>query len=197
MSKTVKSHTKNLNKQHSQQITRKEGRPMKEVIPPLLNNKQPREVYIKPQIDNFTREFLCENKPNDPFPEWPGDDIAKSFDFQNIEEKEYTDDFLICLPKSVLPDAQFTIKWLRPEDYIREKQLDNELKLRMSGRNVTKLRHKIRFLYYGTKDNVTMAMSSRSSLVKLPSSNFNWGAKILSYQNIDKCNIQILLINIT
>ncbi len=54
----------------------KEGRPIKEVVPPIPN-KYPRDHYIHQPIENYSRNYNCEAEPFSPFPEWPGDEYAK------------------------------------------------------------------------------------------------------------------------
>jgi len=60
--------------------TKKEGRPLKDVVPPIPN-KAPREPIILPPVDNFDRNYKCESEPYIPFSEWPGDDVANVINF--------------------------------------------------------------------------------------------------------------------
>ncbi len=55
---------------------RKEGRPIREVVPPT-SNKPPREPNPILFVDNFNRTYSCTSEPFYSFPEWPGDDVVK------------------------------------------------------------------------------------------------------------------------
>lgn len=60
---------------------------------------------------------------------------------------EDPDNNSINLPISIKNDTVGEIKWLRPEDYIRQYNIEKELKIREPNKNPIKLRHKLNDLY--------------------------------------------------
>jgi len=82
-----------------------------------------------------------------------------------------------------LPHAYYSIKWNRPEHYIRERLLDNELRFRMPNRNILKLRYKIRQLYYGEKEQVS------NTILKTIQS--KWTHQIKTFQSVKEEDIAL------
>jgi len=63
------------------QPSKKEGRPIQEVVPPLLFDKKPREIiFTKQEVNNIkneiNKEYECFSEPNQVLPEWPGNEVA-------------------------------------------------------------------------------------------------------------------------
>ena len=110
----------------------KAGKPLKDIMP--AGTKPPREGVVpklegEPEIE---RKFDYE--PLAPFPEWPGNEEAKTHDFttgcdknEEGEVQPFTDDFEIHLPPSFKEFMRDKNNWLRPDEYIREVLAEQEL----------------------------------------------------------------------
>ena len=110
----------------------KAGKPLKDIMP--AGAKAPREGVVakldgEPEIE---RKFDYE--PLAPFPEWPGNEEAKAYDFTTGCEKTedgdtvpFVDETEIFLPPSFKEFMRDKNNWLRPGEYLREILADQEL----------------------------------------------------------------------
>jgi len=110
----------------------KAGKPLKDIMP--AGSKAPREGVVpklegEPEIE---RKFDYE--PLEPFPEWPGNEEAKNYDFTTGCEKTesgdivpFTDETPISLPPSFHEFMRDKNHWLRPDEYLREILAEQEL----------------------------------------------------------------------
>jgi len=57
------------------QPSKKIGLSLKEVVPPL--NKNPRDLIPIQHPESFNKKYEPEYIPFEPFPEWPGDEVAQ------------------------------------------------------------------------------------------------------------------------
>ena len=64
----------------------------------------------------------------------------------------FTDNFKFNLPQSLILEGCTEIKWLRPEQYIKECHLDEKLKKVYPNKNVIKLRSMIKLLFNNSKN---------------------------------------------
>ena len=71
----MKKLTKEQQLKNSIPSIKKEGRPIKEVVPPL--NKEPREVFVSKLNESLSRDYKCFAEPSEIHPEWPGNEEAK------------------------------------------------------------------------------------------------------------------------
>jgi hypothetical protein len=99
----------------------KQGTPLKEIIPPTIKqpprdpkvSKNP-EYVPNPQKIN---EYVPQSTPED----WPGDEIASTFDF-GVESgtlKPFTDQTKFPLPPSLRPSSNAVIFWRRPKELLK------------------------------------------------------------------------------
>ena len=146
--------SKKINKD-KKEPSKKIGLSIKEVIPPLPN-KNPRELLPIQHPESFIKKYEPEYIPFEIFPEWVSDEAAQvykinyfqNFDYSAVGEDDgiFRDSFKIHLPYSIASENP-EIKWIRPERYIRQKNIEREVKLSQPGKNATKLRLSINEVY--------------------------------------------------
>lgn len=103
----------------------KAGKPLKDIMP--AGSKVPREGVV-PKLEGEPEiERRFDYEPQAPFPEWPGNEEAKNYDFTTGCEKNeegmvtpYQDDTEIFLPPSFKEFMKDKKIWLRPDEYLRE-----------------------------------------------------------------------------
>ena len=134
-------------------IINKSGNTEKKTFP---QNLLPRKCSVYIQPNEFRRDFTNDVKPVKIFPEW-NDKEAEIFNSEyeriitqpegNFLIFEDPDSSNINLPHSIQSEANFNIKWLRPENYIKENLLHKEIKKRFPDVNHIKLREQIKDIY--------------------------------------------------
>ena len=135
---------------------KKIGRPIREVVPPA--NKPSRENNPVRIPESFVREYHCEVEPYELFPEWPSEEevnvyktFEQNFDFGLEKTTKFVDHFNYNLPGSIISEGYNEIKWLSPEQYIKEHYLDEKLKKNNPNKNIIKLRNQVKLYYEKSK----------------------------------------------
>lgn len=77
----------------------KQGRPIKELLPPGFN-KPAREILPLPTLDTTPSQLSFEILPAQTCPNWPGDEVALSHDFNLNSSVLFEDDFDYTFPPS-------------------------------------------------------------------------------------------------
>ena len=113
-------------------------------IPSSIKQENIREsipIQFPETVDNiYTMDFL----PNILFEEWPQDEEIKSFDFTNNGQK-YNDpnSNLIIFPYSLRKETYSSMVWLRPKEYMSQKNLIKLIKEKYKNRNYNYIKNKI------------------------------------------------------
>ena len=116
----------------------------KDYIPPTVKQENIREgiqINFPETVDNIYTVNLL---PNILLEEWPSEEEINSFDFTNNGEK-YTDpnSNLIIFPYSLRKETYSSMLWLRPEEYMKQKNLITAIKERYQNKNYNYIKNKI------------------------------------------------------
>ena len=103
----------------------KAGKPLKDILP--AGAKQPRDGTVARMEGEPDVNRVLEYEPLPQFPEWPGNEDAKTHDFTtgcttNAEgqAEPFVDETACHLPPSFKEFMRDQENWLRPVDYLRE-----------------------------------------------------------------------------
>ena len=116
----------------------------KDYIPPTVKPENIREgtpIKFPETVDHiYTVDLL----PNILFEEWPHDEEINTFDFTNNGQK-YTDpnSNLIIFPYSLRKETYSSMVWLRPEEYMKQKNLIKLIKEKYENKNFNYIKNKI------------------------------------------------------
>ena len=116
----------------------------KDYIPPTVKPENIREgtpIKFPETVDHiYTVDLL----PNILFEEWPQDEEINTFDFTNNGQK-YTDpnSNLIIFPYSLRKETYSSMVWLRPEEYMKQKNLIKLIKEKYENKNFNYIKNKI------------------------------------------------------
>ena len=116
----------------------------KDYIPPTVKPENIREgtpIKFQETVDHiYTVDLL----PNILFEEWPHDEEINTFDFTNNGQK-YTDpnSNLIIFPYSLRKETYSSMVWLRPEEYMKQKNLIKLIKEKYENKNFNYIKNKI------------------------------------------------------
>ena len=109
----------------------KAGKPLKDILP--AGCKPPREGTVARMEGEPDVNRVLEYEPLPQFPEWPGNEEAKTHDFTtgcttNAEgqAEPYKDETALHLPPSFKEFMRDQDHWLRPQDYLREVLAEQE-----------------------------------------------------------------------
>ena len=116
----------------------------KDYVPPTSKQENIREgvpIKFPENIDNIYKANLL---PNILFEEWPSDEEIKLFDFSNKGQK-FTDpnSNLIIFPYSLRKETFSSMEWLRPEEYMKKKNLIEVIKEKYHNKNFNYVKNKI------------------------------------------------------
>ena len=116
----------------------------KDYIPPTVKQENIREgvqINFPETVDNIYTVSLL---PNILLEEWPPEEEINSFDFTNKGEK-YTDpnSNLIIFPYSLRKETYSSMVWLRPEEYMKQKNLITAIKEKYQNKNFNYIKNKI------------------------------------------------------
>lgn len=128
-----------------------EKRNLKEFVPDLLKQTIRDQTPFK-KIDQLSRNYISLEEPSALLPEWDTckedlKDQIKLFSL-NDASKLFTDISTesINVPSTLLNNS-FDIKWLRPEEYLKEKYIEQELLKSLPNRNPIKMKIKLKEYY--------------------------------------------------
>ena len=108
----------------------REGKPL--TFPEVSERKYPYELY-----------------PNSLFEKWPSDEEVKSFDF-NINSSDVFNDKnnnLLILPYSLRKEAFNSLIWMRPKEYVKQKNLITKIKETFPNKNYNFIKNKFSLSY--------------------------------------------------
>ena len=116
----------------------------KDYIPPTIKQENIREgiqITFPETVDNIYTVNLL---PNILLEEWPTEEEINWFDFTNKGEK-YSDpnSNLIIFPYSLRKETYSSMVWLRPEEYMKQKNLITAIKEKYQNRNFNYIKNKI------------------------------------------------------
>ena len=117
---------------------------VKDYVPPNVKQENIREgipIKFPETIDNiYTADLL----PNILFEEWPSDEELNSFDFTNKGQKfNDPNSNLIIFPYSLRKETYSSMVWLRPEEYMSQKNLITSIKEKYENKNFNYIKNKI------------------------------------------------------
>ena len=152
-------HIKNPTNNSNNQFVKKQGRPLKEVVPgnytKYLRENIPITIPVYKNGDE--RNYNPCAEPFEIPPEWNEEDAqAFNADVNNppqnqSEETEFSDpmhpEIEKHLPLSLLQYCNFNVKWIRPKDYVKNFYLDKEIKISYPKKNYVKMRIDIKDTY--------------------------------------------------
>ena len=116
----------------------------KDYIPQTVKQENIREGIPIKFPENTDHIYQVNLLPNILFEEWPSDEEIKSFDFSNKGEK-YIDpnSNLIIFPYSLRKETCSSMEWLRPDEYMKKKNLIEEIKEKYKNRNFNYIKNKM------------------------------------------------------
>lgn len=81
--------------------------------------------------------------------------LIQNFDFGSEKNIKFRDNFAYNLPESIVSEGYYEIKWLSPEQYIKEHYLEEKLKKMHPNKNIIKLRNQIKQYNEKSKSNMS------------------------------------------
>ena len=116
----------------------------KDYIPLTVKQENIREslpIQFPETVDN---NYVVNLLPNILLEEWPTDEEINTFDFSNNGQK-YTDpnSNLIIFPYSLRKETYSSMVWLRPEEYMKQKNLITAIKEKYQNKNFNYIKNKI------------------------------------------------------
>ena len=116
----------------------------KDYIPPTIKQENIREaipIKFPEEVDNIYKTELF---PNVLFEEWPQEEEINSFDFTNNGQK-YSDpnSNLIIFPYSLRKETYSSMLWMRPEEYMKQKNLVKLIKEKYANKNYNFIKNKL------------------------------------------------------
>ena len=116
----------------------------RDYVPPTAKQENIREgIPIKfPETVDHT--YTVNIFPNILFEEWPSEEELNSFDFTN-NGKKYTDinSNLIIFPYSLRKETYSSMVWMRPEEYIKQKNMLTAIKEKYQNKNYNYIKNKL------------------------------------------------------
>ena len=116
----------------------------RDYVPPTAKQENIREgIPIKfPETVDHT--YTVNILPNILFEEWPSEEELNSFDFTN-NGKKYTDinSNLIIFPYSLRKETYSSMVWMRPEEYIKQKNMLTAIKEKYQNKNYNYIKNKL------------------------------------------------------
>jgi hypothetical protein len=169
--KKQKENTSQVKNSAVTQPSKKQGRPLKEVVP-SNNLKYLREnipIYIPNTKISEGRDYYPYAQPYDIFPEW-NEEEAHALSRECISNQQlnqnsnivfsntsisdvleycdsYHNEIEKNLPHSLLHYCNYTVKWLRPREYVKNFLLDKEIKISYPKKNYVRMRVDIKDTY--------------------------------------------------
>ncbi len=85
--------------------------------------------------------------------------FIKNYDFGLNSNTIFKDNYHFNLPQSIITEGYNEIKWLRPEQYIKEHYLDERLKKAYPNKNIIKLRNLIKYYFLNKQKSTNLTTS--------------------------------------
>ena len=169
--KKQKENTSQVRNSAVNQTTKKQGRPLKEVVP--SNNTKYLRENVPINIPNTKisegRDYYPYAQPFEIFPEW-NEEEAQALSRECISNQllnqnsnillsntsitdvlEYSDSYHSeiekNLPHSLLHYCNYNVRWLRPREYVKNFLLDKEIKMSYPKKNYVRMRVDIKDTY--------------------------------------------------
>ena len=116
----------------------------KDYIPPTVKQENIRECIPIKFPETVDHIYTVDLLPNILFEEWPQDEEINTFDFTNKGQK-YTDpnSNLIIFPYSLRKETYSSMTWLRPDEYMKKKNLIKSIKEKYENKNFNYIKNKI------------------------------------------------------
>ena len=116
----------------------------KDYIPQTVKQENIREGVPLKFPETVDQIYTVNLLPNILLEEWPSDEEINSFDFTNKGQK-YSDpnSNLIIFPYSLRKETYSSMVWLRPEEYIKQKNLIDAIKEKYQNKNFNYIKNKI------------------------------------------------------
>ena len=116
----------------------------KDYIPPTIKQENIREAIPIKFPETVDHIYTVDLIPNILFEEWPQEEEINSFDFTNKCQK-YSDpnSNLIIFPYSLRKETYSSMQWMRPEEYMKKKNLINSIKEKYEHKNYNYIKNKI------------------------------------------------------
>ena len=115
----------------------------KDYVPSTAKQENIREGIPLKFPDHTDTVYTADILPNTLFEEWPPDEEVNSFDFSNKGEK-FTDpnSNLIIFPYSLRKETYASMAWMRPDEYMKQKNLITAIKEKYENRNYNYIKNK-------------------------------------------------------
>ena len=116
----------------------------KDYVPPTAKQENIREGIPIKFPEEVDHTYMVNLLPNILFEEWPSEEEINSFDFTNNGQK-YTDinSNLIIFPYSLRKETYSSMVWMRPEEYIKQKNMIAAIKEKYQNKNYNYIKNKL------------------------------------------------------
>ena len=117
---------------------------VRDYVPPTVKQENIREGIPIKFPENADLTYTADLLPNILFEEWPSEEEINSYDFTNNGHK-YSDpnSNLIIFPFSLRKETYSSMVWLRPEEYMKKKNLITAIKEKYENKNYNYIKNKM------------------------------------------------------